>query len=65
MKDVETSAMNFDEVSMWVRVYDLLIGSKSADTIKQIGGRIGEVIEIDKETILGITRSVQIKVRTL
>lgn len=61
-KDVQPSAMKFDEVPMWVRVYDLPINGKNADTIKQIGGRIGKVIEIDKETISSITRSVRIKV---
>lgn len=61
-KDTQPSGMEFDEIPMWIRIYDLPISGREITTIRQIGKRVGEVVEIDKETITSLTRSVRLKV---
>lgn len=60
--DVQPSAMNMDSVPFWIRIYDLPYGGRSEDIIQQIGTRIGKVLEIDKSTLQGMSRSVRVKV---
>lgn len=60
--DIQPSAMQFDTVPFWMRIYDLPLMGKSEPILQQIGSRFGEVIEIDKTTMNGITRSVRLKI---
>lgn len=61
-KDIQPSAMKFNTVPIWVRIYDLPLCGKDIYTIQQIGSRVGDMIEIDNGMVNGITISVQLKV---
>lgn len=61
--EVQPSTMLFDTVPFWIRIYDLPRIERDEAILNQIGGRFGDVLEIDKTTVAGITRSVRIKVR--
>lgn len=60
--DTHPSAMEFNTVPFWIRIYDLPFSGRNESTVRQIGGRFGEVIEIDNDTITGIARSVRVKI---
>lgn len=61
-KDIQPSAMRFNAVPIWIRIYDLPISGRDMPTLKQIGARVGEVLDIDKNTTSSITRSIRMKV---
>lgn len=61
-QDIQPSSMKFNEVPIWIRIYDLPISGRNTKTLNQIGERVGKVIEIDKGTVSSITRSVCMKV---
>lgn len=52
--------MEFNTIHFWIRIYDLPFSSREEETMRQIGGRFGKVLEIDKDTITGVSRSVRI-----
>lgn len=60
--DIQPSAMKFTETPMWIRIYDLPISGRDIATLKQIGRRVGEVLDIDKVTTTGLTKSVRLKI---
>lgn len=61
-ENIQPSAMQFNTTPIWVRIYDLPFTGRNNETLKQIGSRIGEVLEIDKEMSDGMTRSVRLKI---
>lgn len=61
--EIQPSAMTFDIAPFWIRIYDLPRSGRDEATLAQIGGRFGEVVEIDKNTMEGLTRSVRLKVK--
>lgn len=58
--EVQPSAMVFDTTPFWIRIYDLPRIGREVATIRQIGARFGEVLEIDHTTLSGITQSVRV-----
>lgn len=60
--DTQPSAMKIDKTPFWIRVYDLPMVGREEKVLKQIGARFGEVIDIDRETMNGISRSVRMKI---
>lgn len=61
-EDIQPSMMAFNYVPFWIRVYDLPLMGRNEKTLKMIAGRIGEFIDLDKDSSIGLTRSVRIKV---
>lgn len=61
--DIQPSLMEFNLVPFWIRIYDLPLLGRDEKTLKHIAGRIGEWLETDKESSIGITRSVRMKVK--
>lgn len=58
----QLSAMVFNQAPIWMRIYDLPGVGRDENTVKQIADRFGEVIELDKSTMNGFTRSIRVKV---
>lgn len=61
--DIQPSMMKFDRVPCWIRIYDIPMRGREEGVIRQIGQRFGEVLELDKTTIGGLSRSVRMKIR--
>lgn len=60
--EIQPSAMKFNTIPFWIRIYDLPKIRRTELTLRQIGSRFGEVLEVDSSTLSGITRSVRVKV---
>lgn len=58
-EDVQPSLMKFDKTPFWIRIYDVPGAGRKEEVLQQIGGRFGEVIEIDKNSTSGVARSIQ------
>lgn len=58
----QPSAMKFNTTPFWITVYDLLLMGRDEKILRLIGFRFGEVMEIDGNTTIGITRSVRMKI---
>lgn len=61
-EDIQPSAMTFNQMPFWMRLYHLPYAGKNEETLKQIGSQFGEVIELDKNTIIGATKSIRLKI---
>ncbi|KAH6779278.1 hypothetical protein C2S52_010515 [Perilla frutescens var. hirtella] len=61
--EVQPSAMVLNTIPFWIRIYDIPLVGHDRDTMKQIGSKLGEFMEIDEATLGGLSRSVCIKVR--
>lgn len=59
----QPSELQFDTIPFWIRLYDLPFIGRDEKTSRIIGGRFGEVMEIDKNTIGGMTKSIRLRVR--
>lgn len=59
----QPSEIEFNSTPFWMRLYDLPFNGRTESTIQQIGGRFGEVLEVDKETMIGVGRSIRIKIQ--
>ncbi|KAL8511697.1 hypothetical protein ACS0TY_018211 [Phlomoides rotata] len=59
----QPSTITFDSTNFWVRLYDLPVVARTLKSTNLIGGKIGEVLEVDMGSMEGIARSVQIKVK--
>lgn len=60
--DVQPSLMKFSRTPFWIRLYDVPMRGRNESTLRQIGGRFGEIVEIDSTTMRGMTRSIRMKV---
>lgn len=60
--DIQPSMMKFSRTPFWMRLYDVPMRGRGEATIRQIGGRFGEVVEIDETTTNGIARSIRVKI---
>lgn len=61
-EDIQPSSMEFNSTPFWMRIYDLPMSGKEENTLKQIGVRFGKVMEVDKESMEGVSRSIQIRI---
>lgn len=59
---VQPSAMQFDTVPFWVRIYDLPLAGRTLETLRNIGNRLGNFIMTDTYTDVGLSRSVRIRI---
>lgn len=57
------SELRFDTIPFWIRLYDLPFTGRDEKTARIIGGRFGDVVEIDKNTIGGLMKSIRLKIR--
>lgn len=60
--DIQPSLMKFSKTPFWIRLYDIPMMARDDHILRQIGGRFGQIVEIDSNTTNGIARSVRIKV---
>lgn len=60
--NIQPSLMTFDTTPCWIRIYDLPILGRESKVINQIGSRFGEVLEVDESTMMGLARSVRLKI---
>ncbi|KAL8507662.1 hypothetical protein ACS0TY_018268 [Phlomoides rotata] len=59
----QPSAIVFSSVSIWVRMYDLLMSARSEKNVRSSENHCGEIIEIDPYTMDGVGRSIRIKIQ--
>ncbi|KAL8502121.1 hypothetical protein ACS0TY_021295 [Phlomoides rotata] len=57
----QPSTVEFNTVTFWVHLYDLPMSARTPNSIKQIGGSIGDMVEIDPASLEGVSRSIRIK----
>lgn len=60
--NVQPSTMKFNRSPIWIRIYDLPLLGRTKDVMKQVGMTLGGFLEIDEETISGLSRSVRMRV---
>lgn len=60
--NLQPSAMKMDCAPFWIRLYDIPMAGRGEETLTQIGSRFGKVLEIDKATTNGLSRSVRLKI---
>ncbi|KAL8515008.1 hypothetical protein ACS0TY_013918 [Phlomoides rotata] len=59
----QPSAVAFNDVPLWIRIYNLPIAARNEKVLLAIANKCGKMIEIDPESINGISRSARLKVR--
>lgn len=59
----QPSQVRLDSTALWMRVYDLPAGARSNQAVTAIAKLSGEVLEIDQNSMVGITRHIRVKVR--
>lgn len=60
--DVPPTAMKFDSIPCWIRLYDLPMAGRTPQILQMVGSRFGKVMEIDESTTDGLSRCVRLKV---
>lgn len=61
--DEQPSHVVFDKTAFWVWMYNLSKGAGKENAVKQIYGRLGVLLKIDKGSLEGFARSVRVKVK--
>lgn len=63
LKMGEPSQVQFDSTNLWLRAYDLPAEARSARVVLAIAKLCGEVLDIDKTTLVGMARCIRVKVK--
>lgn len=63
VSDIQPSMMKFDSAPCWIRLYDIPLRGREEGVLRQIGQHFGEVLELDRSTVGGLSRSVRMKIR--
>lgn len=60
--DIQPSMIEFNKTPFWIRIYDLPMMGRTENAVRQIASRFGDVMEVDQNTIGGLTRSIRLKI---
>ncbi|KAK6118985.1 hypothetical protein DH2020_047271 [Rehmannia glutinosa] len=59
----QPSALKFNTLPFWIRIYDLPIIRRQEAVLQAIGNRCGKYLEVDLKTLDGVDRSIRIKIQ--
>lgn len=61
-ENIPPSAMQFNLTPIWIRLYDGPLLARSKTVVQQMGNRVGRFVEVDEETIHGLSQSIRLRV---